>query len=64
MGEKPDSIRNTPLSCNLPLSGTTDMKRVTAALREVILPKTHSDEQRLHGMRLVLSRLLHLQTAL
>jgi hypothetical protein len=62
-GEKPDSIRSTPLSCNLPLSGTTDMKRVTAALREVILPETHSDEQRLHGMRLVVSRLLHLQTA-
>jgi hypothetical protein len=39
-GEKFDSILSTPLtgSCNLPLSGTADMKRVTAALREVILP--------------------------
>ena len=44
MGEKPDSVLSTPLtgSCDLPLSGTADMKRVTAALREVILPCTQA----------------------
>jgi hypothetical protein len=41
--EKPDLTLSTPLtgSCNLPLSGTADMKNVTAALREVILPYPH-----------------------
>ena len=39
-GENTDLTLSTPLtgSCNLPFSGTADMKRVTAALRQVILP--------------------------
>ena len=40
--EKIDLIVNTPLtrSCKHPLAGTVDMKRVTAALREVNLPRS------------------------
>jgi hypothetical protein len=39
-GERTDLILSTPLTgrCNLALSGTAVMKRVTAALRQVILP--------------------------